>query len=73
MNDPGNTEADRVRTDALENELQEKRLELRELRQSLPAHSARPHQMIEIEDLEEAIAELESRLATQTGPVDQGT
>ncbi len=67
MNDPGDTEAERVRFDALENELEEKRLELRELRESLPAHSVRPHQMIEIEDLEEEIAELEGRLDARTG------
>lgn len=39
-------------------ELDEKRVYLADLRASLPRHSIRPHQLIEIEDTEEAIEEL---------------
>lgn len=73
MNNPGDRGADPGKTEAMERLLQEKRSELRELRQALPAHSVRPHQLIEIEDLEEAIAELEGRLAEEAGAADQGS
>ena len=36
--------------------------ELEERKSSLPAHSLRPHQLLEIEELEEEISELEERL-----------
>jgi len=44
-------------------ELEEKRIYLADLRASLPRHSIRPHQMIEIEDTEEVIQELVERVA----------
>ena len=36
--------------------------ELEERKSSLPAHSLRPHQLLEIEELEQEIAKLEERL-----------
>jgi hypothetical protein len=47
---------------ALESRLRELRAELEERRGSIPIHSIRPHQLIEIEELEETIEELEKRL-----------
>ncbi|MHB1344867.1 MAG: histidine kinase [Thermoleophilia bacterium] len=44
-------------------ELEEKRIYLADLRASLPRHSIRPHQLIEIEDTEEVIQELVERVA----------
>jgi hypothetical protein len=49
--------------EALERELSRLRGQLEERRASIPIHSIRPHQLIEIEELEEAIQELEARLA----------
>lgn len=49
--------------EALEQELSRLRGQLEERRASIPIHSIRPHQLIEIEELEEAIQELEARLA----------
>ena len=48
--------------------LEEKRADLVELRRKLPAHSIRPHQLIEIEELEDEIAELKARLTAAAGP-----
>ena len=49
--------------EAMERELNQLREQLKERRASIPIHSIRPHQLIEIEELEEAIQELEVRLA----------
>jgi hypothetical protein len=46
----------------------EKKVLLEELRRALPAHSVRPHQLIEIEDLEDEIADLEAALAGTPRP-----
>ncbi len=47
---------------ALESRLERLRAELEERRGSVPIHSIRPHQLIEIEELEEQIEELEKKL-----------
>lgn len=47
----------------LQARLAERRAELAEMKASLPAHTVRPHQMIQIEETEEEIAELEGQLA----------
>jgi hypothetical protein len=49
--------------EALEREISRLRGKLEERRASIPIHSIRPHQLIEIEELEEAIQKLEARLA----------
>ena len=54
----------RTRTE-LEAELERLRRELAERKGSIPIHSIRPHQLIEIEELEERIEEIERRLASQ--------
>ena len=46
----------RPRIEQLEKEIQELRTLLRDREAALPAHSVRPHQIQEIEDLEERIA-----------------
>jgi hypothetical protein len=46
----------------LEERLRKLRAELKERESSIPAHSIRPHQLIEIEELEEEIEELEKKL-----------
>jgi hypothetical protein len=46
----------------LRDKLERLRAELAERQASIPIHSVRPHQLIEIEELEEEIAELEKRL-----------
>jgi uncharacterized protein Yka (UPF0111/DUF47 family) len=48
---------------ALHATLAEKQATLADLEAKLPAHSARPHQIIEIEELEEEIDSLEGQLA----------
>ena len=48
---------------ALEQELQRLQAELEERRGSVPIHSIRPHQLIEIEDLEAEIADLRQRIS----------
>lgn len=48
-------------------ELSEKRAYLAELRASLPKHTIRPHQLIEIEDTEEVIQELAEQVARLEG------
>ena len=50
-------------TEDLIQNLNELRAELDELVRSLPQHSVKPSQMMRIEDLEDAIAEVESALA----------
>lgn len=47
----------------LRRELSEKRAYLADLRASLPKHSIRPHQLIEIEDTEELVESLADRVA----------
>jgi hypothetical protein len=49
----------------LERELERLQAELEERKASVPIHSIRPHQLIEIEELEEAIEEVRARLAQQ--------
>jgi hypothetical protein len=46
----------------LEDRLRRLRVELEERKSSIPIHSIRPHQLIEIEELEEEIGELEKKL-----------
>ncbi len=46
----------------LEDKLRQMRAELEERKSSIPIHSIRPHQLIEIEELEEKIEELEKKL-----------
>lgn len=46
----------------LEDRLRQLRAELVERKSSIPIHSIRPHQLIEIEELEEEIEELEKKL-----------
>ena len=46
----------------LEDKLRQMRAELEERKSSIPIHSIRPHQLIEIEELEEEIDELEKKL-----------
>ena len=46
----------------MEDRLRKMRAELEERKSSLPIHSIRPHQLIEIEELEEEIGELEKKL-----------
>jgi hypothetical protein len=48
--------------------LAQKKALLEELRRALPAHSVRPHQLIEIEDLEDDITDLEAALAETPRP-----
>jgi hypothetical protein len=47
---------------SLEDRLRKLRTQLEERRGSIPIHSIRPHQLIEIEELEEEIGELEEKL-----------
>ena len=47
----------------MEAKLRQMRAELEERKSSIPIHSIRPHQLIEIEELEEEIEELEKKLA----------
>jgi hypothetical protein len=51
----------------LEQELLRLEAELAEREAALPAHSVRPHQLIEIEDLEERIADLQRRQGFRSG------
>ena len=46
----------------LEEKLDRLKAELEERKSSIPIHSIRPHQLIEIEELEEQIEELENKL-----------
>jgi hypothetical protein len=57
MNNGASDEAQELR-----DRLQRLQAELAERQASIPIHSVRPHQLIEIEELEEEIAELEKRL-----------
>jgi len=54
---------DTKRLQDLRAELHERRSDLADLRAALPRHSVRPHQMIEIEDMEELIRDLEDEIA----------
>ena len=47
-------------------EIQNLKEKLRDREAALPAHSVRPHQIQEIEELEEKIAALEGKLAGMT-------
>jgi hypothetical protein len=46
----------------LEDRLRQLKIQLAERKRSIPIHSIRPHQLIEIEELEEEIEELETKL-----------
>ena len=52
--------------DALEKRLQEAVKELDERNASIPIHSIRPHQLIEIEELEDEIADIKRALGIET-------
>jgi hypothetical protein len=47
---------------AMEDRLRRLRTELEQRKSSIPIHSIRPHQLIEIEELEEEIVELQEKL-----------
>ena len=47
---------------SLKAKLQQLQAELKERKRSIPIHSIRPNQLIEIEELEEEIEELEGKL-----------
>jgi hypothetical protein len=47
---------------SLKARLEHLQAELKERKRSIPIHSIRPHQLIEIEELEEEIEELERKL-----------
>jgi len=49
----------------LETELAKLKEELAERNASIPLHSIRPHQLIQIEELEDKIAEIEEQLTSQ--------
>jgi len=53
--------------DGLQSLLSRLQTELDERRRALPAHSIRPHQLVEIEDLEDEIAEIREHLARVNG------
>ncbi|GAB4260784.1 histidine kinase [Deferrisoma sp.] len=50
------------RLDEIRREIEELRAEIADRRRRLPAHSVRPHQLWEIEELEERLAALERTL-----------
>ena len=56
-----------MKTENLEEKLARLKAKLAEREASIPIHSIRPHQLIEIEELEEEIAELEGQLESSTG------
>jgi hypothetical protein len=47
---------------SIEERLRKLKAELEERQSSIPIHSIRPHQLIEIEELEEEIEDLEKKL-----------
>ena len=51
-----------ARREQLLKEIDELKEKLRDREAALPAHSVRPHQLLEIEELEERIAELKKML-----------
>ena len=53
--------------DELRRRLAEREAELADLRAALPRHSMRPHQMAEVEDAEDEVAELQRQLAAAEG------
>jgi hypothetical protein len=53
--------------DELQSLLSRLQTELDERRRALPAHSIRPHQLVEIEELEDEIAEIREHLARVSG------
>ena len=55
-----------TRRQELLGEIQNLKEKLRDREAALPAHSVRPHQIQEIEELEEKIAALEGKLARMT-------
>ena len=52
---------------SLEDELDRLKAEFREREAAVPAHSIRPHQLIELEELEEKIADVENKLRQMSG------
>lgn len=55
-------QTDEERIKLLRTELDKLKEQYREREASIPAHSIRPHQLIELEELEEAIEEKEAEL-----------
>ena len=53
-----------AKREQLRKEIQELKEKLRDREAALPPHSMRPHQIQEIEELEEKIAALEGKLAS---------
>lgn len=51
----------------LRERLEARRRELEDLRKALPAHSLRPHQLMEVEEMEDKIADLEEELSALEG------
>ncbi len=51
----------------LHEELKRLEADLADREAALPAHSVRPHQIVEIEEIEDKIAELKTRLGSPTG------
>ena len=59
--------------DELRRRLAEREAELADLRAALPRHSMRPHQMAEVEDAEDDVADLRRQLAAADGPGDHAS
>jgi hypothetical protein len=57
---------EKERIKKLRNDLAELKERYREREASIPAHSIRPHQLIELEELEEAIQDKEAELIRLT-------
>jgi len=57
---------EKERIKKLRNDLAELKERYREREASIPAHSIRPHQLIELEELEEAIQDKETELIRLT-------
>lgn len=57
---------DKERIKKLRNDLDELKERYHEREASIPAHSIRPHQLIELEELEEAIQDKEAELIRLT-------
>jgi predicted patatin/cPLA2 family phospholipase len=53
---------DRNDIKCMEEELEKLKNELSDRNAALPAHSVRPHQILEIEELEERVKELENKI-----------
>jgi len=68
MTESSNPDPDQGSQDAdsgLEQQLRRLEADLADREAALPAHSMRPHQLLEIEELEERIADLRRRLGSR--------